>query len=68
MVCVDCGQIRDVHVQGTAALRPHGIEDFTINEVEVVFQGVCSTCEKSRAKLNKTAHAKSPALQANVSK
>jgi Fe2+ or Zn2+ uptake regulation protein len=68
VVCVDCGQIRDVHVNGTAALKPVGMEDFTINDVGVVFQGVCSTCEKSRAKSNKTAHAKSPALQAKVSK
>jgi Fur family transcriptional regulator, peroxide stress response regulator len=68
VVCVDCGQIRDVHVNGTAALKPVGIEDFTINEVGVVFQGVCSTCEKSRAKSHKTAHAKSPAQQAKVSK
>jgi Fe2+ or Zn2+ uptake regulation protein len=68
VVCVDCGQIRDVHVNGTAALKPVGIEDFTINDVGVVFQGVCSTCEKSRAKSIKTAHAKSPAQQAKISK
>ena len=68
VVCTDCGQIRDVHVKGTAALRPLDLEDFTISEVGVVFQGVCSSCEKSRAKTGRSAHAKSPALQAKVSK
>lgn len=68
VVCTDCGQIRDVHVSGAAALHPSGAEDFVINEVGVVFQGVCSSCEKSRAKTGRSAHAKSPALQAKVSK
>ena len=68
VVCIDCGQIRDVHVKGTASLRPLDLEDFTVSEVGVVFQGVCSSCEKSRAKTGKSAHAKSPALQAKISK
>ena len=68
VVCTDCGQIRDVHVKGTAALRPLDLEDFTVSEVGVVFQGVCSSCEKSRAKTGRSAHAKSPALQAKISK
>ena len=68
VVCTDCGQIRDVHVKGTAALRPLDLEDFTVSEVGVVFQGVCSSCEKSRAKTGRSTHAKSPALQAKVSK
>ena len=68
VVCTDCGQIRDVHVKGTAALRPLDLEDFTISEVGVVFQGVCSSCEKSRAKTGRSAHSKSPAPQAKVSK
>ena len=68
VVCTDCGQIRDVHVKGTAALRPLDLEDFTISEVGVVFQGVCSSCEKSRAKTGRSEHAKSPAPQAKVSK
>jgi Fe2+ or Zn2+ uptake regulation protein len=68
VVCTDCGQIRDVHVKGTAALRPLDLEDFTVSEVGVVFQGVCSSCEKSRAKTGRSVHAKSPALQAKVSK
>ena len=68
VVCVDCGQIRDVHVSGVSALHPSGAEDFVISEVGVVFQGTCSTCEKSREKTHKSSRAKSPALQAKVSK
>lgn len=68
VVCIDCGQIRDVQVSGAAALHPSGAEDFVINEVGVVFQGVCSSCEKSRAKSGRSVRAKSPALQAKVSK
>lgn len=68
VVCVDCGQIRDVHVTGVSALHPSGAEDFVISEVGVVFQGVCSSCEKSRVKTGKSSRAKSPALQAKVSK
>ena len=68
VVCVDCGQIRDVHVTGVSALHPSGAEDFVISEVGVVFQGVCSSCEKSRVKTAKSSRAKSPALQAKVSK
>ena len=68
VVCSDCGHIRDVQVSGASALHPSGAEDFVINEVGVVFQGVCSSCEKSRAKAGKSVRAKSPALQAKVSK
>lgn len=68
VVCVDCGQIRDVHVSGVSALHPSGAEDFVISEVGVVFQGVCSSCEKSRVKTVKSSRAKSPALQAKSSK
>ena len=67
-VCDSCCQIRDVHVRGAAALRPTDSTDFVINEVGVVFRGICSACETSRRKGSTQRGAKSPVQQAKASK
>lgn len=55
-VCDDCGKIRDVLVRGANNLRPTDMKDFVVNEVGVVFRGLCAACE---SRINK----RSPVVQ-----
>jgi Fe2+ or Zn2+ uptake regulation protein len=67
-VCDECGQIRDVHVTGAETLWPVDPTDFVINEVGVVFRGLCLNCNTNRRKKVLTRGVKSPVHQAKASK
>jgi Fur family ferric uptake transcriptional regulator len=48
LVCMVCGGLRDVYPEGQAQLRlpmseRHG---FNIHDVEIVFRGLCPTCQE----------------------
>jgi Fur family transcriptional regulator, stress-responsive regulator len=45
LVCTGCGDVADVdvHVDG-AALAGLGVDDFTVERVDVVFRGRCRAC------------------------
>lgn len=46
-ICHVCGAITDVHVDRASALRPKGVDGFSVDDVGVVFRGVCASCEPS---------------------
>jgi Fe2+ or Zn2+ uptake regulation protein len=41
IVCTSCGRVRDVHAV-PVGVPP--VDDFTIDDAEVIFRGVCATC------------------------
>ena len=43
LVCVSCGRVRDVHAVSVDV--PH-VDDFTIDDAEVVFRGRCDDCNQ----------------------
>jgi Fe2+ or Zn2+ uptake regulation protein len=45
VVCDECGEVRDVRVKGLAQLKPTGVDEFTVTEVEVLFHGICKSCK-----------------------
>ena len=44
-ICNVCGAITDVHVERAATLRPKGVDGFNVDDIGVVFRGVCASCE-----------------------
>jgi Fur family transcriptional regulator, stress-responsive regulator len=45
LVCTGCGQVDDVDVRvDGAALAGLGVDDFTVERVDVVFRGRCGAC------------------------
>ncbi|NBT37305.1 MAG: transcriptional repressor [Actinobacteria bacterium] len=46
-ICNACGAITDVHVERASALRPKGVDGFNVDDIGVVFRGVCAKCETS---------------------
>ena len=46
-ICNACGAITDVHVERASALRPKGVDGFNVDDIGVVFRGVCAKCESS---------------------
>jgi Fe2+ or Zn2+ uptake regulation protein len=44
-ICNVCGAISDVHVERAATLRPKGVDGFNVDDIGVVFRGVCASCE-----------------------
>ena len=46
-ICNVCGGISDVHVERAATLRPKGVDGFSVDDIGVVFRGVCAKCETS---------------------
>jgi Fe2+ or Zn2+ uptake regulation protein len=49
LVCVQCGELRDVQPQGEDGLRlpgrqPHG---YRLLDVDILFRGVCQRCQDS---------------------
>lgn len=44
LVCVSCGDLRDVHPDGELTLARAERHGFTLRGVEVCFQGVCPRC------------------------
>ena len=59
-ICNICGAITDVHVERASTLRPKGVDGFSVDDVGVVFRGVCASCEPSVKR--------SPSLQVKKSK
>jgi Fur family ferric uptake transcriptional regulator len=56
LVCRECGAVQDVDcVVGKApCLHPQSTQGFDIDEAEVTFWGICSSCQ-GKSELNKTA-------------
>jgi len=49
VVCDRCGQVRDVHVDTSAALVPLGdLDGFRVSQAHVVFRGLCAACDRRR--------------------
>ena len=46
-ICNACGAITDVHVERASALRPKGVDGLNVDDIGVVFRGVCAKCESS---------------------
>ena len=44
-ICNVCGAISDVHVDRVSSLRPKGVDGFSVDDVGVVFRGICAACE-----------------------
>ena len=46
LLCVSCGQLRDVQPTGQAALRlpPKQRYGFAVHDVDIVFNGLCPVC------------------------
>jgi len=44
-ICNVCGAISDVHVDRVSTLRPKGVDGFSVDDVGVVFRGICAACE-----------------------
>ena len=50
LVCTACGQVADVDVRvDGAALAGLGVDDFTVERVDVVFRGRCRACGPAAA-------------------
>lgn len=51
LVCVDCGEIRDVHPENERSLAIPTDErgDFEVLDVQIVFHGRCASCATRRA-------------------
>lgn len=49
VVCDNCGEVRDVHVEGIAQLRPTGADDFTFSDVGILFHGSCKKCKQIKS-------------------
>jgi Fur family transcriptional regulator, stress-responsive regulator len=48
LVCTGCGHVTDVDVRvGGEALVGLGVDDFTVERVDVVFRGRCQACGSS---------------------
>jgi Fe2+ or Zn2+ uptake regulation protein len=48
LVCVSCGAVRDVAVDGVEVLLPSGdVHGFTIATRELVFRGTCAHCREA---------------------
>ena len=68
VMCDKCGEIRDVHVDGAALLKPTGADEFSVTDVGVLFHGTCKKCSvRSSRSVTSRSH-KSPVLQAKSSK
>jgi Fe2+ or Zn2+ uptake regulation protein len=44
LVCSDCGEVRDVYLDGVECLRPDAVPGFDIATTSVVFHGRCERC------------------------
>lgn len=44
LVCRDCGEVRDVYVDGLADVSIDGLEGFRIDGTDIVFRGRCAGC------------------------
>lgn len=68
VVCDECGEIRDVHVEGAAGLKPSGADEFSVTDIGVLFHGICKECSVHSSRSGVSRSLKSPALQAKSSK
>jgi Fur family ferric uptake transcriptional regulator len=51
LVCRECNIVMDTHCQGYApCLSPSHNHGFIIDEAEVIFWGICASCQKSELK------------------
>jgi Fe2+ or Zn2+ uptake regulation protein len=46
VVCEMCGDVRDVYVSGSDALRIEGLDGFAVDSTTIQFNGVCPRCAK----------------------
>jgi Fe2+ or Zn2+ uptake regulation protein len=44
VLCADCGEVRDVYVDGAEYMGVDGLDGFEVDDMHIVFRGRCARC------------------------